>query len=144
MDQSSIDRHNLRRQLQRFVINTIRVMAWPERAYLTAHAAKTSPGKSPSVSSCELFRCFNKYMPSKLASIQFRRTPPMPSHKTTQGGPFSFLFYLCASPSISAFRWRGGNNPNSKACKPPTFRQYHSNVVQFERRRRCKIRAASH
>jgi hypothetical protein len=82
-------------------MNTIRVMAWPERAYLTAHAAKTSPGKSPSVSSCELFRGFDKYIPSKLASIQFRRIPPMPSHKTTQGGLFSFLFYLSLCISIN-------------------------------------------
>jgi hypothetical protein len=36
-------------------MNTIRVMAWPERAYLTAHAAKTTPGKIPSVSKLRAF-----------------------------------------------------------------------------------------
>jgi len=40
MDQSSIDRHNLRRQLQRFVMTTIRVMAWPVRVKRTAHGEK--------------------------------------------------------------------------------------------------------
>src|SRR5208283_3079237 len=36
-------RRPLRGQLQRLVMNTIRVMARPERAYLTAHATKATP-----------------------------------------------------------------------------------------------------
>jgi hypothetical protein len=36
-----------RRQLQRFVMTTIRVMAWHQRAMPTAHATRTTPGKKP-------------------------------------------------------------------------------------------------
>ena len=72
-----------RGQLQRFVMTTIRVMAWPVRAKLTAHATKATPGKSLSVSYSELCCDFNKCPPTKPASIQFQRTPPTPSRPTT-------------------------------------------------------------
>jgi len=52
-------RHPLRGQLQRLVMNTILMMAWPERAYLSAHATKTTHEKTFRYSDCELCRVFN-------------------------------------------------------------------------------------
>ena len=59
---------------------TIRVVAWRERAYLTAHAIKTTPRKSPSVPSGEPTADLSKWAATRPASIQFRRTLPTPSH----------------------------------------------------------------
>jgi hypothetical protein len=39
----------MRGQLQRQVMITIRVVAWWQRAYLSAHATKPTPGNSPSI-----------------------------------------------------------------------------------------------
>ena len=86
------------------LLMTIRVMAWPERSYLTAHAAKATPGKSPSVSDSELCAASANSLPSKLASIQFRGTSPMPPHTTTQG----WAILPCLSPIMSL------QNSNSK------------------------------
>jgi hypothetical protein len=55
---------------------TIRVMAWRERACRIAHAAKATPGKSPSESDGELCRCFNKYLPSMLRASNSGRLRP--------------------------------------------------------------------
>jgi hypothetical protein len=64
-----------RGQLQRQVMNTIRVMARPERADLTAHATKASH--------CKSLRCQAASRgASPTASIQFRRTLPAPSPRT--------------------------------------------------------------
>jgi hypothetical protein len=46
-------RRPLRGQLQRFVMITIRVMAWRERAYFCAHAIRATPEKRFAVSSSE-------------------------------------------------------------------------------------------
>ena len=62
-------------QLQRFVMNTIRVMAWLERANLTAHATRATHSESPRCQTAS--RCA-----SPTASLQFRRSHPMPSRMT--------------------------------------------------------------
>src|SRR5208337_1224992 len=62
-------------QLQRFVMNTIRVMAWLERANLTAHATRATHSESPR---CQTASCGA----SPTASLQLRRSYPMPSRMT--------------------------------------------------------------
>ena len=87
-------RHHVGPQLQQFAMTIILVMAWPVPTELTAHATRATPGKSLS-DRLRAIVYFSKYPPSKPASIQFRRTPPMPSQRSTQGGGlFSFLFYI--------------------------------------------------
>src|SRR5271157_3693851 len=52
-------KQHIRGQLQRLVMNTIRVMARPERAHLTARATKATPWQKPSLSDCEPWRVSN-------------------------------------------------------------------------------------
>jgi hypothetical protein len=118
MDRRSICRHNLRRQLQRFVMNTIRVMACPVRAKLTAPAIKATTGKHLSVLRSE--RQYRLFPADSLLHQRFpiqTREHPIPAdyaHAITWdsiGGPLSSL--LCASLPPWGTRWRGGNSPNS-------------------------------
>jgi hypothetical protein len=96
-------RHHARPQPQRFVIATIRVMAWPVRTELTAHATRATPGKSLSVSDCEpLSVSANTHHPSLRASNSSALHPCLhiDQHKVVDYFPFSSI--LCTSQSVHA------------------------------------------
>jgi len=73
---------------------TIRVVAWPERAYLSAHAAKATPGKSPSESDGELVAastntyrpCCEHPIPAHQARAITLATTTAPSHDNPRDG----------------------------------------------------------
>ena len=82
---------------------------------------------------------FSKYPPSKPASIQFRRTPPMPSQRSTQGWwtiflSLLYLFYvrlnLCM-PSLERAPWPLALNIDTRD-RCPLFRQtYCGHNIEF-------------
>jgi len=98
-------RHHARPQPQRFVIATIRVMAWPVRTELTAHATRATPGKSLSVSDCEpLSISANTHHPSLRASNSgaLHTCHHKGQHKVVDYFPFSSISILCTPQSIHA------------------------------------------
>jgi hypothetical protein len=85
-------------------MNTIRVMARPERAYPTAHARKATPWQALryQTASCAV---------PPTASVQFRRALPAPSHRTAVAATCTIYNRVMARP---------GTRQRHRTCKKAT------------------------
>jgi hypothetical protein len=105
------------------------------RAYRTCN--KSDSWQEPFGIRLRAIVCFSKYPPSKPASIQFQRTPFMPSHRSAQGGGlFSFLFHsmyvsICARHHLERAPWPLALNIDTQDRCPLFRRMFCGHNIEF-------------
>ena len=98
-------RHHVGPQPQQFAMTIIRVMAWPVRTELTAHATRATPGKSLSDQTAS--HCLFQQIPTIQACEH-----PIPAHSThaitkvnTRWWDIPFLFYSMYVSICARHHW---------------------------------------